>query len=118
TDAVSDLENSQSCSNEGGSANLQGSPTSQSAFSVSGTSDWGPVLSCVAEETQMPASAQAQIKSFVNGVSANSNSDLSGGSLNWSMKDGSRIYASYAPSASQPGAWILDMGDASSSTGN
>ena len=119
TAAASALQNAvQQCPANGQGADLESNPSGPDMLIASGQTDWGPVLSCVAEETQMPASDQAQIKSFVNGVSANSNSDLSGGSLNWSMKDGSKIYASYAPSASQPGAWILDMGDASSSTGN
>ena len=85
---------------------------------VTGEDGWGAVLLYVAQDTSMSASIQIKIKSFISAISSDPNSDPSGATMSWSMKDGSKIYTSYDPAASQPGAWIVDMGDGPSGGAN
>ncbi|MBO6098337.1 MAG: zinc ribbon domain-containing protein [Aeriscardovia sp.] len=119
SDAVSALQNSaQQCSADAGESDLQSNPSGPDMLIISGQSDWGSVLACVARHTSMPAADQAKIKSFVDAVSSDPNSGQSGGTVSWSMKDGSKIYTSYDLAASQPGAWIVDMGDEPSGGAN
>ena len=119
SDAVLALQNSaQQCSADVGESDLQSNPSGPDMLIISGQNDWGSVLACVAQHTSMPAADQAKIKSFVDAVSSDPNSGQSGGTVSWSMKDGSKIYTSYDPAASQPGAWIVDMGDEPSGGAN
>ena len=85
---------------------------------VTGEDGWGAALLYVAQDTSMGASVQINIKSFISAISSDPNSDPSGATMSWSMKDGSKIYVPYALAASQSGAWIIDMRDAQYSNGN
>lgn len=119
SDAVMTLQSVYSqCSTAGdGSNNLQAtsSPSSDSLV-LAGGSDWGPVLTCIAQYSSMPNAIQNNIKSAINNYASSSPSAPNPTTLNWDMKDGTKLYASYSGGEDE-GEWLFVLGSSAPPTG-
>ena len=106
------------CSTAGDeSNNLQATSTSSSdSLILAGGSDWGPVLTCIAQYSSMPNAIQKNIKSAINDYASFSPSTPNPTTLNWTMKDGAELYASYSAGEDE-GEWLFVLGTPAPPTG-
>ncbi|MBR6440016.1 MAG: hypothetical protein IKS61_01715 [Aeriscardovia sp.] len=120
SDALTTLQNTYTqCSAVGGDSNSMqvSTTTSSDALSLAGSSNWGPVLTCLAQHSDMPNTIQTNIQSAINNyASTDESSDPNPTTLSWSMKDGTKLYASYS-GGEQQGEWLFVIGTSVPPTG-
>ena len=120
SDALITLQNTyMQCSTVGGDSNSMqvSTTTSSDALSLAGSSNWGPVLTCIAQYSDMPTTIQSNIQSAINNYASTTESaDPNPTTLSWSMKDNTKLYASYS-GGEQQGEWFFVIGTSTPPTG-
>ena len=120
SDADAALNATKVCDNKGPNTYFNESDSGSPYVSTSGTKEWGQMMACVAQQSQMPSSVEIGLKNFLsNYVSALKNNSTfpAGGQMNWWLNDGSEITVSYGGAATTS-KWVINFWTTNSPSAN
>lgn len=110
SDAEAYLSDAQDCSNLNSSNTLSETNGGNAYdFSVTGTSGWQAIMTCVAKDLYMPSSVQAKIRDFINKDITSGLHTYTSSTVEWNLQDGSSIYATYTAPLNGNGGWVINF---------
>ncbi|MBO6019145.1 MAG: zinc ribbon domain-containing protein [Aeriscardovia sp.] len=114
TDAQVYLSDAQNCSNVNSANTLNETNADNSyEFSVTGTSGWEGIMTCVAQDLYMPLPIQAKIKNLINEDVTSQITSSTTSTIKWNLQDGSSIFATFSAPLNGNGGWVINFNDVS-----